>query len=87
MKIEVGSARYGARSAPKAFSVLRDVEPTRIGISGGNAASLGKLLCTCLISLAHRRSEYGYAQREHLVNVRQVHLEAVLVFILRSTHM
>jgi hypothetical protein len=44
--MDVGSARYGAKMAPNAFSVVRLVEPTRMGTRGGKAAGLAKCLCT-----------------------------------------
>lgn len=42
MKIEVGSARYGASIFPYFASVEALVEPTRIGTRGGKLAAVLK---------------------------------------------
>lgn len=81
--MEVGSARYGARSLPNWASLLAEVEPTRIGTKGGKLAGSGNALReVSRVELVERENR----PREHLVYVRKVHFQAMFFFIGRLGH-
>lgn len=82
MKMEDGSARYGARRRPKRCSVAAEVAPTRMGMRGGKEASLPNVLFEmCESGFQGIRECMRRLPFEHLVDVGQVHLKTVLVFV------